>query len=70
MFYGRKQLWRIESPVWQEDNYNHSKATYKDEGTALIGIVVQDRTNLNANDLILYKATIVGYTDNEKIDKG
>lgn len=69
MLYGRQELVKIESPVLVEDSFNHSKLTYEDEGEALVSIVIQDRTNLSANDLLLYKATVVGYTNNLDIDK-
>lgn len=69
MLFGRQELLTIERPIYVEDSFNHNRITYQDEGTALISIVIQDRTNLNANDLLIYKATVVGYTQNTDIDK-
>lgn len=70
MFEGRKEELPISSPQYTKDRYNYPKVTYKDEGTARIYIVVQDRTKTVENDIELYSATLVGYTDNLDIDKG
>jgi dihydrofolate reductase len=69
MFYGRAEQYLIEKPILVEDDFNHARTTYESRGNAQISIVIQDRTNLNANDLLLYKATVVGYTLNKDIEK-
>ena len=69
MFESRKQVYAVASPSYTEDDYNYRTPTYSDEGTARIYIVVQDRSLTNRNDLNLYEATYVGYTDRMDIDK-
>ena len=69
MFESRKQEYAVASPQEVKDIYNYSKTDYVSEGTAKIYIVVQDRTLTNSNDLSLYKETLVGYTNDARIDK-
>lgn len=70
MLYGREESYQVKRPVLIEDAYNHSRTGYEDAGSALVHIVVQDRTNINSNDMALYKTTLVGYTRDTNIDKG
>ena len=69
MFESRKKEYVVASPQEVKDKYNYSKTTYVPQGTAKIYIVVQDRTLSNSNDLDIYTATLVGYTDDMSIDK-
>ncbi len=70
MFYGKEKEYTIARPEIEKDAYNHETASYIPEGTALIHIVVQDRSMVKANDLDSYKSTLVGYTRNMQIQKG
>lgn len=69
MFESRKEEYAVASPLIETDDYNYGSREYKPEGTASIYIVVQDRTLINNNDLNLYQATLVGYTDDNRIEK-
>jgi len=69
MFESRKQEYAVDSPQEVKDKYNYGKTTYVPQGTAKIYIVVQDRTLISNNDLNTYTATLVGYTDDLRIDK-
>ena len=69
MYDSRKQEYIVESQQIVNDSFNYGKPTYVSQGTAKIYIVVQDRTLANNNDLDLYAATLVGYTDDARIDK-
>ena len=70
MFYGRMEEYVVQSPQFTTDRYNYPKVAYQDEGTARVYVVVQDRTQSTENDIELYSATLVGYTDNLDIEKG
>lgn len=62
--------YQIEKPEEVLDSYNHRRVKYIDAGEASVEIVVQDRTNIQNNDLVTYKTTMVGYTKSNEIDKG
>lgn len=69
MFESRKQLYAVASPQIETDDYNYDSITYEEqEEPARIYLVVQDRTLMYNNDLHLYNATLVGYTDDERLD--
>ena len=70
MFYGRKQEYVVASPQLEYDEYNFATPEYQSQGTANIYIVVQDRTLTQSNDIELYTGTLVGYTDDIRIEKG
>ena len=70
MFYGKQKEYTIARPVVVKDAYNHETTNYVSEGTAMIHIVVQDRSMVRANDLDTYKSIMVGYTRNPNIQKG
>ena len=69
MFEGRKEEYTIARPQYTKDNYNYSSVSYELVGTARIYIAVEDRTLGTNNDLNLYTETLVGYTDDNRIDK-
>lgn len=69
MFESRKQEYAVASPQVETDDFNYGSITYQDEGTAKVYLVVQDRTLQYNNDLHLYEETLVGYTDDSRIDK-
>lgn len=69
MFESRKQEYVVASPQKVEDSYNYPKIEYRNEGTSKIYIIVQDRTLTKSNDLSIYAETLVGYTDDRRIDK-
>ena len=70
MFYGRMKNYSLKAPEKVMDAYNHEHNDYVKKGSADIEIIVQDRTNLKTNDLDTYASTLVGYTENNKIDSG
>lgn len=70
MFYGKENNYTIASPQYSKDEYKKTITTYRDEGLAKIHIVVQDRSMINNNELMIYGTTLVGYTRDMRIDKG
>ena len=69
MFEGRKEDYTVARPIYTKDKYNYGTVTYIPEDTARIYIAVEDRTLANNNDLDLYTGTLVGYTDDLRIEK-
>lgn len=70
MLIGRYKSYTIEKPVEVRDSYNHYRVTFEEVGSALLSLVVQDRTNINNNDMALYQTALVAYTQNKEIDRG
>ncbi len=70
MYYGREKTYTVASPSYSKDGYMRNVTTYVDEGEANIYIVVQDRSMINNNELKVYGATLVGYTRDNRIEKG
>lgn len=69
MYYGKMEEHKIAAPAKVEDEFHHFHDETSNKGSALIHIAVQDRTTLMHNDLQTYNTTLVGYTENEKIQK-
>lgn len=67
MFYGRQTEHRVEKPVYETDELGYETVSYKPFGKCLIYIVEQDRSTYKANDFDLVTSTVVGYTDDKRI---
>ena len=70
MFQGKMEEYKVYKPKEVIDNYNYSTLGYTNKGTSPIHIVVQDRTLQNSNGLDAYTSTLVGYTEDSKLDIG
>lgn len=70
MFYGKEKEYTIARPEIVKDAYNHETASFVPVGTALIHLVIQDRSMVKVNQLQAYKGTLVGYTRDMRIQQG
>jgi Uma2 family endonuclease len=70
MFNSRMIDYEIARPAEITDAYGHKRFTYSTIGTAKVYIVVQDRNEMNSNDLEIYKSTLIGYTNDARIQRG
>ena len=70
MFYGRMVEYSLESPREVTDSYNHTHHSWRDEGKTRAYIILQDTTGQTANDLSLSSTSLVGYTQDMRIQKG
>lgn len=69
MFYGKMEEHKLYKPIYEIDECGERTTTYKQAGTARMFISVQDRSYYSGNDLNLLTSTLVGYTENTKIQE-
>lgn len=70
MFYGRATEYKVEKPVKEDDGLGYEVVSYEPYMKTPIYIVIQDRSEYQANDLDLYKTTVVAYTDDKRVQRG